>query len=204
MKVYFVRHGESELTEKVHQFPESPLSNLGLQQATSLAKRFIPIPIDLILTSTYKRAVQTALEIEKLKQVPVVQSNLLVERRMPSSFLGKSVDDPLIVSLHKTIREHFYEEKWHLMDEENFADLLARAKEGINFIISQKKEHIVAVTHGYFLTVIIFYILFGEQIEPKSFQFFRKHISNSNTGITMCEHVKGVWKLVTWNDIAHL
>lgn len=68
MKVYFVRHGESVLTEAKHQTPETPLSRRGSQQAQITAHRFTNLQIDVILTSPYTRALQTAQAIKKSKQ----------------------------------------------------------------------------------------------------------------------------------------
>lgn len=204
MKVYFVRHGRSSLGESRHQLPDTSLSEQGLREAEAVARRFTHLSIDTILTSSYTRALQTAAEIEKIKSVPLVESELLIERKMPSLFLGKSVDDPAILPTHQQIREHFYDPGWHYADEENFADLTARARKALDFILSQKKEHVVVVTHGYFLIVMMYIILFGEHVDPKAFKSFRDHMINSNTGITLCEYIDGTWKLLTWNDIAHL
>lgn len=204
MKVYFVRHGESVLTESKHQLPDSPLSDLGRKQAESIAKRFKTIPIDQIISSSYTRALQTAQEIEKVTAVPLLYRDLLVERKMPSTFLGKATNAPEIVPIHEMIREHFYESDWHYADEENFTDLMTRAKKALDFIHSQEKENVVVVTHGYFLTVLVFYILFGENIDLHLFKTFRDHTKNSNTGVTLCEYGNELWKLVTWNDISHL
>jgi len=204
MKVYFVRHGESVLTERRHQTPDTPLSSLGHKQAKAIANRFNRIEIDLILTSPYIRTYQTAQEIEKVKHVPVIKSDLFIERKMPLSFLGKEVIDHEIYPILQTIRKHFYEPDWHYAEEENLTDLLIRAKAALNFILSQKKENIVVVTHGYFLVVVIYFILFGENSDITSFRLFRARASNTNTGLTLCEYKEDNWKLLTWNDYAHL
>lgn len=204
MKAYFVRHGISTLTESKHQLPETPLSESGIKQAEAVAQRFIHIPLNIIITSSYTRALQTAQAIEKIKSVSLIQSDLFIERKMPSQFHGKSVHDPEIVPIHNTIRENFYNQDWHYADEENFADLLSRAKKALEFIISQQKENIAVVTHGYFLTVMIYYLLFGENGNSQAFKSFRDHTMNSNTGLTLCDYKDGKWKLLTWNDYAHL
>lgn len=204
MKVYFVRHGESVLNEKNYQFPDTPLSDLGRKQAEAIASRFTHIPIELIITSPYLRTLDTAKEIERLKDVKLIESDLMVERRMPSSFLGKSLDDPETVKVHKIIRENYFKPEWHYGDEENFLDLFSRAKNTLDLIHSHHKENIAVITHGYFLTVMIFYILFGENVEPQTFRYFRDHTSYTNTGITLCEHKNDKWTLLTWNDYAHL
>jgi len=61
MKLYLVRHGQSNGNQsKRHQHSNAPLSDLGRQQAQELAKRFTTIPIDIILTSHFDRAQETA------------------------------------------------------------------------------------------------------------------------------------------------
>lgn len=206
VKVYFVRHGQSTFNiEKTrHQFPQTPLSELGHKQAAAVAKRFESIPIDLVLTSSYTRALQTAQAIEAIKHVPLVKSDLLIERKMPSLFHGQLMNDPDILTIHQTIREHFSEPEWHYADEENFTDLVSRVKAVLDFTRSQNKEHIVVVTHGYFLVLLISFILFGENVTYPLFASFRDHAAYSNTGVTLCEYKKEKWKLLTWNDYAHL
>ena len=63
MKLYFVRHGESEAnTRHVISNRESPfgLTDLGRQQANSLADRLKDIPITAIFSSPVLRARETA------------------------------------------------------------------------------------------------------------------------------------------------
>lgn len=204
MKVYFIRHGESVLTDKRYQPPETPLSDLGTKQATAIAQRLTCFPIDLILTSSYTRALQTAQVIEKANSIPLLQSDLLTERKMPTLFLGKSIDDPAIIPIHQTIRKHFYDPQWHYAEEENFSDLLSRVKISLDFIHSQQKENIIIVTHGYFLSILIFYVLFGDQVNPELFTSFRDHAICSNAGLTLCKYEDKKWKLLSWNDCAHL
>lgn len=204
MKVYFVRHGSSTLTEARHQRPETRLSELGFKQALAVSRRLTNIPVDIILTSTYSRALQTARVIENHKHAPLIQTDLLTERKMPSEFLGKEVDDPRVVPVHQAIREHFHDPRWHHTDEENAAELLSRAGKALDFIVSQKGESVVVVTHGYFLIVLVFSILFDRSTDSRLLQQFRGHMSASNAGLTLCEYVGGKWSLVTWNDFSHL
>lgn len=206
MKVYLVRHGESTLNKEGgrHQLPETPLSEHGFQQAAVVARRFASIPVDVILTSSYKRALQTALAIKDVKSVPLVKTDLLTERKLPTNFPGKLFDDPEITLTHQLIRDHFHESEWHYADEENFKDLIMRSKAVFDLIHSQKKENIVVVTHGYFLTVMVYHILFSDNVDPRLFQSFRESTTYSNTGLTLCEYVGKKWKLATWNDYAHL
>ena len=61
MKVYFVRHGSTNsLENNISQPNQEPLNEKGLSQAKELAKRFSHQKIDLIISSSHLRAVQTA------------------------------------------------------------------------------------------------------------------------------------------------
>ncbi len=199
MKIYFVRHGESVQSDKVYQSPDTTLSELGTQQAQNVAERLKDLPIDLILTSTFDRSVQTTQEITNMIDLPVIKSNLIIERRMPTLFVGKPVNDPDVEAIHQKLRDHFYEPDWHHADEENFPDLLSRAKKALEFIISQNKETIVVVTHGYFLSVLIFDIILGDYESSKYFKPFRKHTEFSNGGVTVCEYKDDEWKVLSMN-----
>ena len=204
MKVYFVRHGESVQTEARHQSPDTPLSSRGLIQARAIAQRIAHLPVERMLTSTCVRALQTTSEIEKATSLPLIKSDLLVERKMPTVFYGKLIDDPEIVPIHEQLREHFFESTWRYADEENYPDILARVKKALALILSQQKEHIVVVTHGYFLSVLVFHLLFGESADQRGIRPFQGHVELTNTGLTVCAYKDERWRLLTWNDYTHL
>lgn len=205
MKVYFVRHGQSIFNkEERHQFPDTPLSDEGLKQAEAIGNRFNNILLDLILSSPYKRALQTAQKIQKVTHAPLTQVDLFKERKHPSIYWDKLHRDPEIQLIHAQIREHIHDPGWHYADEENFTDLLLRSKEALNFIASQKKENVAVVTHGYFLSFMIHFMLYEKNLTPELFKSFREHSTYSNTGLTMCEFTDDKWRLLTWNDYAHL
>lgn len=205
MKVYFVRHAESIWnTVHRHQLAETPLSENGILQIGKLAERFTHIHPDIILSSPYTRTLQTAKAIEKVTSVPITTSELLIERQMPSLFLGKLLDDPEIADMHQSLRDHADEKDWHLSDEENYFDLVQRANKALEYIASLDKDTVVAVTHGYFLVVMITTLLFDSSLSYQQFRLFKENAAFRNTGITLCEYKNKKWKLLTWNDYAHL
>ncbi len=66
MKLYFVRHAESEANlNNAYNYDRDSLSPLGRRQAKAIAKRLSKIPIDLILSSDLIRAEETAAIISK-------------------------------------------------------------------------------------------------------------------------------------------
>lgn len=209
MRVYFVRHGQSIFNgnttdTRYHQFPDTPLGPDGIKQAQAVAKRFTHLPIEAIISSTYTRALQTAQEIEKVKKVPLIQSILFIERKLPSSFWGKPINSPEIAAAHQQIRDNSNDPNWHHSDEENFTDQIKRANKAFRFLETQEYNEIAVVTHGYYLMLLVTMMLFGDKTTPALAKAFRDHASYSNTGLTMCEYKDAEWRLLTFNDYAHL
>jgi len=59
--IYFVRHGEAEGNVSLRfQSPETPLTDIGHQQAMIVAKRCKGLDAELIISSSMARAKQTA------------------------------------------------------------------------------------------------------------------------------------------------
>ncbi|MGP1419187.1 MAG: histidine phosphatase family protein [Sphaerochaetaceae bacterium] len=79
MKVYFIRHGQSQgnLEKRACGWSQSPLSELGHQQAAALAPVLGGIGFDVVYSSDLLRAVQTA--CDAIPGCQPVQSPLLRE-----------------------------------------------------------------------------------------------------------------------------
>ena len=61
MAILLIRHGETALNaERIVQFPDTPLSERGLNQAARLARHVASFPVSAILSSDYARARMTA------------------------------------------------------------------------------------------------------------------------------------------------
>lgn len=205
MKIYFVRHGQTTFNkEKRHQFSDTPLSDRGLKQAEFVAKRFETIPVDLIVSSTYTRALQTAQKIQEVTQKEIITTDLLIEKRHPSIFWGKLRSEPAVVTIKDLVKQNSHDKTWHHSDEENFHDVHQRAKRALQFLLDQNKENIIAITHGYMLSLFAMTMMLGDNITYDLHHVFDKFAHSQNTGITMCEYTEDTWKLLTWNDYAHL
>ena len=205
MKLYLVRHGQSNGNlSKRHQHSDTPLSDLGKQQAKELAKRFATIPIDIILTSHYDRARETA-EIVATSIDRIVETNeLLCEIKRPSEIEGKLTSDPLAVDIKDKIKANIHNSNWHYSDEENVFDLIARAKDFLLSQESRKETSILAVSHGRIIEAIVGTVVLGDALTPLIFDQIKDSMYLSNTGITVLEKTDNQWHLLTWNDNAHL
>ncbi len=201
MKIYFVRHGESQQTDRVFQLPSTPLSDKGVLHSQAVVKSLSATSFDLLVSSPYERALQTAQIIEKSIHIPVIQNPLFTERKMPTSFEGKPVNQEAISLTHQQIRQNFFNKDWHHEDEENFFDLQTRVRAARDWLISQNKQTVLVTTHGYFLTIMVFDILFGNTDSHHLFKSFKTHTEFSNGGITAIEFQSGMWRIISMNMI---
>ncbi|MBS3903217.1 MAG: histidine phosphatase family protein [Anaplasmataceae bacterium] len=205
MKIYFIRHGESEdNAKKIAQGEDGGLSEEGKKQAQFVAERFKKINFDFILSSEYQRAQETAHYIKEATGKDIHATPLLGERRHPSAIIGKHVDDPEHHEIRDLIWENYHLENWRHSDEENFFDLRRRALDFFEYLQQFEEKDILAVTHGFFLRIIVATMMLGENLDPKTFIPIAHFLQTKNTGITLCEKKKERWHLLTWNDHAHL
>ena len=206
MKVYFARHGQTEYNEKyLYQPEDSNLSDLGIKQAEILTKRFSKIPIDIIYSSSLKRARQTTEIINKIIRKKVVYVDLLKERKSPSELIDKKADGPEALKIHKILNSHHGDYTWHNSDEENYIEFKKRIKKALKLISNLKGKNILVVSHGNAIKMLILLMAFGDDITPELFYKFASLFSINNTGITLCEkNEKGDWKVRVFNDHAHL
>jgi len=214
MKIYLVRHGESESNSSdIRQDEDCQLTQKGREQAEILAERFKNIPIDCLVVSTIIRAKQTAEIINRVINKPVLAfSDLFRERRDPSEFFGKEKYCPFVADVYDQINEKFGDKDWHYSDEENFYDFKARALKALEYLKTIDSENILVATHGFFMRMLIACAIFGQDLKPETYWRMMLSFKTFNTGITVLEtnHKpfgladQPDWTLVTWNDHAHL
>jgi probable phosphoglycerate mutase len=216
--VYLVRHGESRANvrgSKYYEGSESPLTEKGLQQAEDIAERSSKLPVDLLVASTMVRAQQTASAISKRIDMPVVPSELFVERLDPTSLIGRPWDDPETQRIYKEWDKTSFLEAERVLDGENFEDLKDRAQRALKFLEAREESHILVVTHGLFLRILVACVLFGEDLSAKEYKRFFAATLTQNTGITVLRFMEDTqvrvdilarqgWVLYVFNDHAHL
>jgi broad specificity phosphatase PhoE len=102
-QLYLIRHCETkELAgeEPSHPRNDSMLSANGFEQAERLLEHLRPFRIDLFLTSIFERSVQTAVVLNRERNVPVFGSAMLNEYFLRDDFQGaETVDQGLVRSI---------------------------------------------------------------------------------------------------------
>lgn len=207
--IYFIRHGESEgNTGPIRQDGSSTLSMRGREQAVFMADRCSKLPIDAIVASPMTRAQETAEIIGNKIGKEIQSSDFFRERRRPSAQTGKPKNDPQALIIDQEIWDNFGTAGYRHSDEENFEDLRNRAKDALQFLADRPEDHIVVVTHGFFMRIVLAYITFRERLTGRECEMFMRTFHMENTGLTIVKYAgadkEPPWWVWTWNDHAHL
>ncbi len=181
--IYFIRHAECLSNLDPHfNGSEDVLSDDGLKQAISVAKRFKHITIDAIYHSGILRTQKTAEEIEKVTGVKSESRKFLKERRGSFSLEG----------VYGYV--------------EDFKQLKIRLDETKNFLEDLTSRHTVIVSHAIFLKALAAYFTHGEVLNEDLIRNFDDVLIMDNTGVSkfMFNEEKKKWRIMSWNDLAHL
>ena len=204
--IYLVRHAQSRTNETgILEGEDTPLSELGVRQAEALAQRFSQAPVELIVSSPYIRASDTANHIGIATKAPIETFEDAKERKLPETVLGKHRDDPTV----KQAMSNFQHDWMHdsKRDQgESFESILTRARRVATFLEQREESCIVVVSHGFFIEFFTAYHVLGEYLTPDLFaNTILKNVKSSNTAITYFRLTdESKWTLYAWNDSAHL
>lgn len=216
--VYIVRHGQSttnaRTTDVCVDDADVELTRLGEEQSRFIAERAKNLPIEVVISSTYRRARDTAAMIAAATGAPVEYSEVFVERKIPASLIGKPFHAEETERIYRTWVRAFYDPDARPKDGEHFFDIQARAKNALRLLEARPEQHIMVVSHGMFLRALAATILFGDALTPSMFRDFAAGTTTNNTGITLLMHGKNPhhdvdgdterWRVRAFNDHAHL
>ncbi len=210
MRIYFVRHGETEANKTdIVQDSQGFLSESGRKQAEFVADRLSTLPVSLIVSSTFDRTKKTTEIINNKFNKKVIFSDLFIERCDPSEIVGKSIESPEAQPIIKKIRRNRHIPDWKYSDEESFGELKERAEKALEYLISLNTDNVLVVTHSGIVRMLLASMVFGKLLTGEMYT----HIfafRTINTGITMVDYVpteapdRTGWRIQTWNDHAHL
>jgi len=207
VKVYLVRHGETEgNVGNIYQTELTPLTAKGIAQAELIAKRLEGLGIRRIYSSPHLRAMKTSEILSRTLKVPFESWKDLMEIRRPKEIRGKKPNDPGVAEIEQRMLKGFTRKDLRISDEENFFDVSGRAIKVLNELAKKPKdENIICVSHGTFIKTLVSNILLTDNLTPEIFVYIRHHLWAENTGLTVIEYTgKHGWRLLTWNDTSHL
>ena len=205
--IYFIRHGETEgNVSPVKPGYDPPLTPLGVKQAMFVAKRCERLPVEIIIASPLSRTQETARVIAECIHKDVRKEELVTEWIYPKSQIGMLKKDlpPLIeqISDDSDAQKAF-------PDGESFSELKHRAIQFMKKAEQYEQGEVLVVAHQVFTQMLAACVFFGESLTHKEFERILKHLELSNTGIGVFEifpdkKEEERWRLLTWNDRAHL
>ena len=160
MHVYLVRHGQTNLNKKhIHQFPSTSLSEEGRNEAVTVAEYLRDMNPDLLISSEYARAIETARIIGFHVGLEPEKSSLFFEIIRPTSLYGEShfSFETLKYSLLSVLRRK--NKDWRYKDAENMHDLIVRTQKSFKYLekLSKKYSSVVIVSHAVFIN---FFMIF--------------------------------------------
>ena len=188
MTIILIRHGETNLNRaKILQPPDTPLSELGEQQAARLARSLKGRGVDTIFSSDMKRAAQTADAIALALQLPVQYSTLLHERNF-GDLRGKRYSELSIDPMDGNYLPP-NGESWA-----QFRQRVASAFESILQLATGSGKTLAVVSHGLVIKEIVARHLQLDQPIPEHFE---------NTSITVFER-HPPYKISQLADASHI
>lgn len=209
MHVYFVRHGETALNKRfLHQSRRTPLSAKGKDQAHTAAEYLRPMSPELIVSSDYRRALETAHILGSVLELVPQQSHLFREIERPTSLAGRSLIAPETFWYVCTSVVHRHNKSWRYKDAENFNDIYTRVQRSLRFIESLSSTHgsVVVVSHTMYINLMIAYMCHDRILSVRDLILPFFHVSTmSNCGVAEVKYVGKTqqqtcaWQLVTRN-----
>jgi len=204
--IYLVRHGLSESNKTgIMDGGESPLAEEGVKQAKLVAKRFKNIPIEVVLSSHYKRAQETGMEIVKEVGVPFEVVSMAHENEISTSIHGLRESDAEFQEIRKS-RDANWINGVEEESQESYTFILNRVTELTALLESRNEKHIAVTSHGFFLKLFTAHHFLGDYLTPENFlKSINQVMKSTNTGITYFTiDEENQWTLRAWNDHAHL
>ena len=204
--LYFIRHAEGMTNVSARildQCAGSGLTPRGIQQAQQLRQRFSisgEIQPDVIVTSTFQRALETAHLLVPVWAVPLVLDDDLQELRYGVDDMAGADFDAHYGNFN--VRDEPTRQKSPM--GESWQQFALRATQAIDRIRqTYAGQSVVLVTHGGVIRSLFFLVL---RLDLSRTDWGRSLLDY--TSITHWRHEQteaGVrWSLLRWNDAAHL
>ncbi len=145
--VYFVRHAEPNYDN--HDDISRELSNKGLQDRKLVTDFLLNKHIDVVLSSPYKRAIDTVSDFAK---------TVNLEIGIIEDFRERKVDSDWIADFNTFCKKQWENFNYKLSDGENLKEVQSRNIRALNSVLETfNGKNIVIGSHGTALSTIIHY-----------------------------------------------
>jgi len=139
--IYVIRHCEA-----VGQPPESPLTERGLKQANDLADFFDNIKVERIISSPYKRAIQTIQPLANQLNIEIEMNSRLKERVLSTNHLS---------DWFEKLKQTFEDFELKFEGGESSQEAVNRIIEVVENVFKSELENTLIVTHGNLMSLLL-------------------------------------------------
>jgi len=199
-RLIIVRHAEAEGNTKrvFNGWTDAPLTEKGRMQARKVAERLKDEHIDVIYSSSLKRAIHTAGYISDLKSLPIIRTDKLKEID-GGDWEGQNWD--IIPDLWPEQNRTWEHEphKHQMPNGESMTAFQERLISEIEYIIKNNEgRDICIVTHGTAIRALLCYF------EGCDLEQMLNVSWHDNTSVTIIDHEDGKYSIVLEGDASHL
>ncbi|HET58044.1 MAG TPA: histidine phosphatase family protein [Deltaproteobacteria bacterium] len=197
MKLMLVRHGQTQWNheKRVQGTSDIPLNTLGLTQVERLAESLRVLPIDTIVSSPLKRAIQTANAVNRFHRLPVIIDDNLMELDQ-GDFEGRSFSD--LLASHADFLKQWARDPASVTmpNGESLANLQRRAWSAVESLPASAGT-VLFVSHNFTIMTILC------KINGINLNRIREaHVSPAS--VTFVDVEDGRGKVVSFNETSHL
>lgn len=140
-ELLLVRHCESRGQE-----PGALLTDAGLRQAADLAGFLMEFPVDVVVCSPFRRALQSIIPYVAQRQIPVEEDDRLVERRLSA----EPLDD-----WYEQLRRTWQDFDYRAPGGETSREAQTRARETVDEVAERGHGCPVLVGHGNWIGLVL-------------------------------------------------
>jgi len=192
LRLYLIRHGETEYNSvgRMQGWQEIPLNDAGIGQAALLGRRLAGVRLDRIYASDLRRTVMTACILAAHSGAPISYDPLYRERN-PGDLTDMEYEECMAF---------FDDPDFEPPNGESvpvFRERVREAFEGLIGLEGDSDRHVAVVTHGMVCNDFVGIFLGFNPRDDEDFHW-------TNTCVTICDYVDGVWALDTIACAAHL
>lgn len=142
-KIYVIRHCKAE-----GQPSESPLTEEGFSQAEALSTFFDNVKIERIISSPYKRAIQTVEPLSKRLNLEIELNDELKERVLSNESLSDWLEK---------LRKTFDNPNLKFAGGESSKEAVNRIVKVVETVFKSNFENTIIVTHGNLMALLLNY-----------------------------------------------
>ena len=193
MKLYLVRHGQSErnVGKKIYTGQtDVNLTEVGVEQAQAIRPILAPISFDRVYSSDLIRAIRTQ---ENALPFPNPVRTPLIREYDVGELAGKAVDE----IVQKYGNDHGKRRDYTGFGGENNAMVDARVGAFLKELEENPAENVAAFTHNGTLVSFLRHVLKADVISPNA-------AASNNCAIHVMEYDGKAWKLLAWNYMGKL